>query len=282
MGARSRRVEGKTQTISGWSGLASSAAQRTLTALDAASLRGEFSTTSPDAVGPYVDQVGRYGAEGQTRLGVQGQRRSRRPSEPIGTARGRRPRAVVWASSAPAAVRDARARAVSRAAVPGRRSRTIRRARDAGAWRGADAGWPARPTRTQRACPGRIAGSCAPRSPARALQRGPMTRLPLGSLWSSCGNALSGMLRLIGRLVAGLMLAALVLAACSGAPANRARRRSGSPRPRFRAWSCWTVAAGRTAMQALEREAEVETRYGGRFVVDQRHRGGASKPSDWF
>jgi hypothetical protein len=57
------RVEGKTQTIFGSAEPTLSAGPNALTALDAASLMGEFYyhvTTTP--FGPYVDQIGRYAA----------------------------------------------------------------------------------------------------------------------------------------------------------------------------------------------------------------------------
>jgi hypothetical protein len=61
------RVEGKTRTIFGASQPALEGGANALTALDAASALGEFfvhlTTTS---FGPYVDQIGRYPASGQT------------------------------------------------------------------------------------------------------------------------------------------------------------------------------------------------------------------------
>ena len=54
-----------------------------LDALDAASARGEFFYEVKQlSFGPYVDQIGRYPADALERLGVQGQRRRRRPSAP--------------------------------------------------------------------------------------------------------------------------------------------------------------------------------------------------------
>ena len=84
--------------------------------------------------------------------------------------------------------------------------------------------------------------------------------------------------------VAGLMLAALVLAACSGAPGESGKaslwitRDRGSEVVMLR-----TVDAGQTAMQALESVAEVETRYGGRFVQSiEGIEGSLEAQSDWF
>jgi hypothetical protein len=61
------RVEGKTRTIFGASQPTIEGGANALTALDAASVLGEFfvhvATTS---FGPYVDQIGRYPAAGQT------------------------------------------------------------------------------------------------------------------------------------------------------------------------------------------------------------------------
>ena len=61
------RVEGKTRTIFGASQPAIEGGANALSALDSASLLGEFfvhvTTTS---FGPYVDQIGRYPAAGQT------------------------------------------------------------------------------------------------------------------------------------------------------------------------------------------------------------------------
>jgi Domain of unknown function (DUF4430) len=60
------RVEGRTQTIFGPTAPTLDAADA-LAALDAASVFGEFFYhVQRTSFGPYVDQVGRYGAEGQT------------------------------------------------------------------------------------------------------------------------------------------------------------------------------------------------------------------------
>jgi hypothetical protein len=60
------RVEGKTRTIFGATAPTLDAANA-LGALDAASLAGEFFYHAQStAFGPYVDQIGRHGAEGQT------------------------------------------------------------------------------------------------------------------------------------------------------------------------------------------------------------------------
>ena len=60
------RVEGKTRTVFGTTAPTLDASNA-LTALDAASLAGEFFYhLQSTAFGPYVDQVGKYAAEGQT------------------------------------------------------------------------------------------------------------------------------------------------------------------------------------------------------------------------
>lgn len=65
-GARvSVRVEGKTQSIFGALETPFEAGANALTALDGASLRGEFYYhVKAASFGPYVDQIGRYAAEG--------------------------------------------------------------------------------------------------------------------------------------------------------------------------------------------------------------------------
>ncbi len=79
-----------------------------------------------------------------------------------------------------------------------------------------------------------------------------------------------------------LLLAAAALAGCGGEEHGTATvwvtRDRGA-----RLLHSETVPAGLTAMQALERVAEVKTRYGGRFVqaVDGIE-GDASKQRDWF
>ena len=59
------RVEGKTTTIFGAAQPTLEAGSNALTALDAASLAGEFYYhVQSTSFGPYVDQIGRYLAEG--------------------------------------------------------------------------------------------------------------------------------------------------------------------------------------------------------------------------
>jgi hypothetical protein len=61
------RVEGKTQTLFGPTQPALEGGASALTALDAASLVGEFYYhVSPTSFGPYVDQIGRYPGGGST------------------------------------------------------------------------------------------------------------------------------------------------------------------------------------------------------------------------
>jgi hypothetical protein len=66
LGARIHvRVEGKTQTIYGMVEPGFEAGANAMTALDAASLRGEFYYhVTETSFGPYVDQIGRYRGEG--------------------------------------------------------------------------------------------------------------------------------------------------------------------------------------------------------------------------
>jgi hypothetical protein len=66
LGARIHvRVEGKTQTIYGMAEPGFDAGANAMTALDAASLRGEFYYhVTETSFGPYVDQIGRYSGEG--------------------------------------------------------------------------------------------------------------------------------------------------------------------------------------------------------------------------
>ncbi len=61
------RVEGRTQTIFGSLETRFEAGANAMTALDAASLRGEFYYhTTSSSYGNYVDQIGRYRAEGSS------------------------------------------------------------------------------------------------------------------------------------------------------------------------------------------------------------------------
>jgi hypothetical protein len=90
--------------------------------------------------------------------------------------------------------------------------------------------------------------------------------VPLGNLWGAAA------------------LAALCLAACSGAGAGGGKASLWVTRDRGgHVVLLRTVDAGQTALQALESVAEVETRYGGRFVqsIDGLE-GSASARHDWF
>jgi Domain of unknown function (DUF4430) len=91
----------------------------------------------------------------------------------------------------------------------------------------------------------------------------------------------------IRRAFAALLLAVL-LAACGGGEDGEAREG-----PTARLWVTHdrgaevvltaTVPAGLTVMQALQREAEVETRYGGRFVeAIEGVEGSLDEQRDWF
>jgi hypothetical protein len=84
------------------------------------------------------------------------------------------------------------------------------------------------------------------------------------------------------RRAAGCVAAALLLAGCGTAQHGRATlwvtRDRGSKVLLVR-----KVAAGQTAMQALRREADVSTRYGGRFVQSiEGLEGSLSARRDWF
>ena len=88
---------------------------------------------------------------------------------------------------------------------------------------------------------------------------------------------------MLGRL-AGLAFAGLLAAACAGGSGGDGMAslwvtRNGGARVIL----LRKVAAGQTAMQALERAAEVETSYGGRFVQSINGiRGSLAARTDWF
>ncbi|MDQ3876202.1 MAG: DUF4430 domain-containing protein [Actinomycetota bacterium] len=88
---------------------------------------------------------------------------------------------------------------------------------------------------------------------------------------------------MLGRL-AGVALAGLLTVACAGGSGDEGRASLWVTRDRgARVVLLRTVAAGQTALQALEREAEVETRYGGRFVQSINGIGGSlAARTDWF
>lgn len=85
------------------------------------------------------------------------------------------------------------------------------------------------------------------------------------------------------RAAAGL-LAALVVAGCGGAAVEEGTATVWITRDRgARVLRTATVPAGLTAMQALRRVADVETRYGGRFVQSiDGLAGSLSARRDWF
>jgi hypothetical protein len=84
--------------------------------------------------------------------------------------------------------------------------------------------------------------------------------------------------------LAVLALAGLVAAGCGGGSGREGKAALWVTRDRgAHALLIRTVAAGQTAMQALEDEAEVETRYGGRFVQSiDGVEGSVSARRDWF
>jgi hypothetical protein len=84
--------------------------------------------------------------------------------------------------------------------------------------------------------------------------------------------------------LAGLALAALLLAACAGAGGTGGKASLWVTRDRgSRVLLLRNVEAGQTALQALETATEVETRYGGRFVQSiDGVEGSASARRDWF
>jgi hypothetical protein len=84
--------------------------------------------------------------------------------------------------------------------------------------------------------------------------------------------------------LAALALAGLLAAGCGGGTGGEGKAALWVTRDRgARALLIRTVAAGQTAMQALEGEAEVETRYGGRFVQSiDGIEGSTSARRDWF
>ena len=86
------------------------------------------------------------------------------------------------------------------------------------------------------------------------------------------------------RRLLGLALAGLLAAGCAGSEEPSGRATLWVTRDRGeRVVLVRTVPAGITAMQALEREADVETRYGGRFVQSiEGIEGNAAARRDWF
>ena len=86
------------------------------------------------------------------------------------------------------------------------------------------------------------------------------------------------------RLAAPAIVAAALLAGCGGAPGHGGTARLWITRDRgARVLLTATVPAGLTAMQALDRKAKIETRYGGRFVQSIDGLGGSlSNERDWF
>ena len=86
------------------------------------------------------------------------------------------------------------------------------------------------------------------------------------------------------RRLLGLALAGLLAAGCAGFEEPSGRATLWVTRDRGeRVVLVRTVPAGITAMQALEREADVETRYGGRFVQSiEGIEGNAAARRDWF
>ena len=91
------------------------------------------------------------------------------------------------------------------------------------------------------------------------------------------------------RRVAALLLASLALAGCGGGSHGAERGNTGTARlwiTRDRGATLLvntTVPAGETLMRALRLHAKVETRYGGRFVVEINGvRGSLSARHDWF
>src|SRR5207249_1882946 len=82
----------------------------------------------------------------------------------------------------------------------------------------------------------------------------------------------------------GILAAAALLTGCGGAARHEGTARLWITRDRgARVLVTTTVPAGLTAMQALSREAKIETRYGGRFVQSIDGLGGSlSGEHDWF
>ena len=79
-----------------------------------------------------------------------------------------------------------------------------------------------------------------------------------------------------------LALAALVVAGCGGAPGGDEKATVWVTRDRgAEVLLVRSVPAGLTVMQALQREADVETRYGGRFVQAINGLEGSAR-RDWF
>lgn len=84
--------------------------------------------------------------------------------------------------------------------------------------------------------------------------------------------------------IAGLLSAVALLASCGGETGSSGTAQLWITRDRGReVLLVREVKAGQTAMQALEREADVETRYGGRFVQSiERIEGSLGAQRDWF
>ena len=85
--------------------------------------------------------------------------------------------------------------------------------------------------------------------------------------------------------LAAVALTAVALTACAGAGEGSGKASLWVTRDRgSEVLLLRTVAAGQTAMQALDSVAEIDTRYGGRFVqaIDGLEGDGSAGTSDWF
>ena len=231
-----------------------------LDALDSASIAGEFYYhVTLASFGPLCRSGRPLSGDRLERLGVQGERRLAAGRRRRGHAQGRRPRALVLG--------DLRARRAGR-----RRSRCAP-ARSATA----TACWP-RTTRARRSRPAvrgctSTAAACSPArarpaSAATEARSGPRSRAPSARTRSGeAGRSRGGSRGRAGRLR---------LVVCDGP--GRPRDALGDTRSRRTRAPRQTVPAGDSAMQALDRVADVKTRYGGRYVRGSGRPRGTRQP----
>ena len=237
------RVEGRTQTIYGSAEpTLSMTGTNALDALDTASARGEFYYhVTQFSFGPFVDQIGRFASEGSNGWSYKVNGKVPRRRRQRCRAEGRRRRALVLEHLRPdRRLTDARPSPPAEAQLllgPG--------AERHGHLDGSGG------CRSRRRRP-------SPRDPQRP---GVHRQAPRAGAGGTGGS------RPIQRAALAGLCAVLVLAGCGSEPAGTGTASLWITRDRGReVVLVKTVPAGLTAMQALDREADIETRYGGRFV----------------